>query len=61
MILGPRCNAMRENHCQCPNATIAGSQYCKLHSTPVVSTQAQPAKVLNLTQKELKAPLSNKS
>jgi hypothetical protein len=52
---------MRENHCQCPNATIAGSQYCKLHSTPVVSAQAQPAKVLNLTQKELKAPLSNKS
>lgn len=31
MNLGPRCNFMLENHCQCPNTVIADSDMCLLH------------------------------
>ena len=31
MNLGPRCNFMLENHCQCPNTATADSDMCLLH------------------------------
>lgn len=31
MNLGPRCNFMLPNHCQCPNTALADSDMCELH------------------------------
>jgi hypothetical protein len=61
MILGPRCDAIIYNHCQCPNAAEADSKFCKLHNAVVNATQSKPAATLNLQHKEFKAPLSNKN
>ena len=31
MNLGPRCNFMLPNHCQCPNTALVDSDMCELH------------------------------
>ena len=31
MNLGPRCNFMLLNQCQCPNTALADSDMCELH------------------------------
>lgn len=33
MNLGPCCQEMLENSCQCPNTVIDNSNYCALHLT----------------------------
>jgi len=49
MNLGPRCNEILSNRCQCPNTVVEGTLFCKLH-TPiqqhpeVVAAEAKSAK-----------------
>ena len=32
MLLGPQCQKMMDNHCQCPNKVQEGTDFCELHN-----------------------------
>lgn len=45
MNLGPRCEKMLENQCQCPNTAVGGSEYCALHVTLHAAAAATAAQM----------------
>lgn len=45
MNLGPRCEQIMENHCQCPNTAVKGSDYCLLHTKEVRAVDTTPTNI----------------